>query len=317
MIAVLFPTLLTLTLSSSSPAKPLNTNDAVRKATIAILQKQCEEVMGWSWYQNENKARANLGGVISVALLESYKLDPQPSVWVTLNQYATHLRKIYLDKKITPFKADIEFLAKFAKMFNDKNAISLSKSLFERIRTISPNGRDEFKRIATARANLPQLIGYEVSLGIRAAHALNEMTYANALADATLHNNAVAIDNGNDSYQVLSAGAFLYALSILQKKSYTKTMQHLARHLEALQGNNGSWALNDTQATAYALMGLHGAKRYIESQEIINKARKWLLTSQLKDGSWGTYHDGLPEPFVGESITLVQAETLRALLSGI
>ncbi|MDP7037814.1 MAG: hypothetical protein QGI45_01545 [Myxococcota bacterium] len=290
---------------------------AIEKATIVILQKQCEEVMGWGWKNNDNTARANLGGVISIALLESYNKDTQPSVWVTLNQYVMHLKKIYLEKSAIPFKADIEFLAKFAKQFDDKNAARLSKELFARIRKISPHGQDEYKRISEGRADKPELIGYEISLAIRAAHALNEVNYAQALADATLAHKAVVIENGNDHSEITSAGAFVYALSLLEQKKYGKTIQHLSRHLQALQRNNGSWALNHTQATAYALLGLSSAKEYMGDHGALKKARHWLMNSQLKAGGWGIYNDGLPEPFVGETNTLVQAETLRAILNSI
>ena len=101
------------------------------------------------------------------------------------------------------------------------------------------------------------------------------------------------------------------------QKQYAKTIERLGQKLQALQRNNGSWAINNTQATAYALLGLTAAKGYFKSAAALKKARHWLMSSQLKAGGWGIYNDGLPEPFVGENNTLVQAETLQAILAGL
>ena len=292
-------------------------NEMLHKATIVILQKQCEEIMGWSWTNDGRTPQPNLGGAIAVALLESYRKDPLPSVWITLNQYTMHLKKTYANKTSMPFKADIEYLAGFANEFNDKSAAALSREFFERMRKISPNGHDEFKRISTARATTPHLIGYDVAIGIRAAHALGENDYAEDLANAALTHQVISIENRNNHYQIISTGAFLYALTLLQQKQYAKTIERLGQNLQALQRNNGSWAINNTQATAYALLGLTAAKGHFKSAAALKKAHHWLMNSQLKAGGWGIYNDGLPEPFVGENNTLVQAETLQAILAGL
>ena len=289
----------------------------LRKATIAILQKQCEEVMGWNWTNGHKSPHANIGGPIALALLQSHHQDPQPSVWITLSQYTLHLKKIYIDKNIIPFRADIEYLALFGQHFNDKSAAKLGRDFFARVRARTPNGQDEFKRIVDARTKTPELVGYEVSIGVRAARALGEIDYAEQLVDATLASETIKIDDNNNSYQVLSAGAFLYAITLLQNKKYNSVIAKLSKKLERLQRHNGAWAFNDTQATAYALLGLTGAKEYLKNNTSRQKAWAWLMQSQLKNGDWAIYHDGLPEPFVGQRNTLVQAETLQAILAGI
>ncbi len=313
-----------LLLTTSVTANPiprgenaLAQQEMLRKATVSILQKQCEEVMGWNWNNDNKSPHQNIGGPIALALLKSYEKDPQPTVWITLSQYTMHLKKIYTKNNKIPYRADIEYLALFANKFKDKVAAALSKDFFERIRSITPNGRDEFNRILEGRKDHVDLIGYEASLGIRAALALGETTYARDLANTVISHGAVKIADENNPYQILSVGSFIYALSMFADKTYQGAIERLAKRLESIQKPNGAWAFNNTQATAYALLGLTGANEAIKSQIARQKALQWLHNSQLKTGGWAIYNDGLPEPFVGPSNTHVQAETLQAILAGI
>jgi hypothetical protein len=75
---------------------------------------------------------------------------------------------------------------------------------------------------------------------------------------------------------------------------------------------DGSWSWHTTQSTAYAVRGL---ARWQEpaAQAAAGRGRHWLRLTQLRDGTWSTYNDWLPEPFVGDRIPGVTAEAMLAL----
>jgi len=304
------------------PALPLQAarlSEDLERGLIAVLERQCEQEAGWSWEVPNGPVHGNLGGVIANALLDLYLRNRNPATWMTLVQYADRLRnqaQAPLDDAALPlpFKADIEFLARAGRAGVIEDGRALSRKLFARLTARSATGRDEYQRIRHGRAAIPEITGYDVALAIRAAAAVGETDYAEQMAALAVADQHHIVRNGDDSFQALSAGAMLHALALLDLRKFDGAMQESAKSLLAHQSANGAWAVNNTQATAYALLGL-AASGLPDTTESLVKGETWLRKTQLRSGSWAAFHDGWSEPFVGPTLPLVVAETLAALVT--
>lgn len=283
----------------------------LERGLASILEHQTEAIPGWPWMTEASRPAPNLGGVVAVTLLRAYDQRPDPATWVTLVQYAHSLRDFYAAESVLPYKADIEFLAALGASGLDDSAMSYAMQLFGRVRRVSPTGTDEYERIAAGRAQVPEVIGYDIALSIRAALAVGQREYAEELADAAIDAGKLSLRDPHDSYELTSLGALLHAVSLLTWGQNASELQAAATALVSAQSDAGSWAGNNTQATAYAVMALKsvGVERPAE------RGRAWLLARQLRAGGWAAYHDGLPEPFVGPVVPLAEAEAYAALLA--
>ncbi len=226
-----------------------------------------------------------------------------------------HLRDVHAPGDRLPYKADIEFLARIGAAGLDDDATLFAATLFERVRRVSPTGAVEYRRIAAGRATAPEIIGYDISLSIRAALAVGERLYATQLADAAIQNGKLQLTDAGDSYQVTSAGALVSAIAALERPGDGQILRRVAVSLVRAQSVIGSWAANNTQATAYSVLGLASVPRVTGAPAAVARGKQWLLDNQLESGAWAAYHDGLPEPFVGPIIPLAEAEALAALMT--
>lgn len=288
--------------------------DQVVRGIATILEHQTEEVPGWPWTVETTRPAANIGGVVGLTLLSAYERSPDPATWVTLVQYSHSLRDAYAPEDVIPFKADIEFLARVAEAGLDESARSFASALFDRIQRISPTGADEHQRISDGRAKIPAVIGYDIALSIRAALAVGERRYAEQLADAALAADQLSLRDAEDTFEVTSVGALLHAIASLERADDGPSIQRAAQQLIGAQANGGSWAMDNTQATAYAVLGLASVESP-RTAAAVSRGKRWLLGRQLRSGGWASYHDGLPEPFVGPVIPLAEAEALAAVLA--
>lgn len=285
------------------------------RTLAAVLASQIEVVPGWPWERGGPQPAPNIGGVIALGLLRSYEANPDPATWVTLVQYAQHLRQVYGDNDVLPYKADIEFLARVGDAELDRDAPQLASRLFDRVKRESPSGAVEYQRIADGRVTTPEIIGYDVALSIRAAEAVGQYAYAAELADAVLGAGHLRIHDRNDSFQIASAGALLHAVAQLGRRADVVSREAAARSLMEAQSAAGSWATNNVQATAYAILGLSVTPTVPGALDAAGRGRAWLVEHQLEAGGWPAYDDGLPEPFVGPVIPLAEAEALTAVLA--
>lgn len=285
----------------------------IRAGVYALLSHQCQAVMGWRWQADDGAPDANLGGVIANALLDAYARRPDAATWMTLVQYADYLRTRYAEDEGLPYKADVEFLARLGATGMEPSAMVLARSLFERVRHVSATGAAEYQRISAGRADTPEIIGYDVALAMRAAQAVGDTVYAHELASAAIAGSALALADATDSFAVTALGALLQALARLDAAAYHAAITDTAARLARAQAEDGSWANHNTQATAYAVLGLLETKSDT-ALEAAARGKNWLLRSQLRTGAWPAYHDGLAEPFVGPVLPLVEAEALAALL---
>ena len=67
---------------------------------------------------------------------------------------------------------------------------------------------------------------------------------------------------------------------------------------------------NNTQATAYAMLGLKSNTQVSGAKESFTKAEKWMVNSMLNNGAWGSYNDGV-EPLAGE----ISPQFIRSIIS--
>ena len=302
---------------TSAPVSAQSLAPELERGLVALLTQQCEAVIGWAWDQaGPPEPAPNVGGVVANALLDAYERRGNGATWISLTQYAHHLAEAHADPGRLPYKADIEFLARWGARAGDPAATELARELFVRLERTSPTGAQEYRRIAGGRADVPEIIGYDVALAIRAALAVDEVGYARDLAAAAVSAGAARLRDPSDSFDVVAAGALASALGRLESPELVAARERLTGTLVAAQNHNGAWALNNTQATAYAVLAL-GRSADGPARDAATRGRRWLLQRQLEAGTWAAFHDGLPEPFVGPVLPLVEAETLSALVAGI
>lgn len=312
----LLPAVTILLQIAAGPSAPRVYTEQIQKGLVALLASQNQEVPGWPWERSGNRVHSNLGGVIALSLVDLYEQRRDPATWVTLVQYADHLRTVYAAGDTLPFKADLEFLVRASDLGLDEEGRVFARDLFARVQRVSPLGRDEYARIAKGRAGIDDVVGYDVALTIRAALAVGAREYAADVADAALAAGRLSLAKPEHPLQVTSAGAMLHAVALLGRAEDRRSVEQAARDLIRAQAEPGSWGSNDTQATAYAVLGLRAVPGIRGSGEAALLGQAWLLERQLRSGAWGEYHDGLKEPFVGPVRPLINAEALAALATG-
>jgi hypothetical protein len=212
-----------------------------------------------------------------------------------------------------PYKADIEFLSRLADVTKNDGYREAARKMFEVIREKSPKGGDEVARIARGRKRAMRLLGFDVALAIRAAHAVGEKRYAYQLADEVLQRMPAWYRLSKDPrFALVSSAALASALRAVDAGHYRKQIQRFRADLLRYQQKNGSFLVNETQPSAYAVMALMDST-YSRQRRAAKRAVKWLKSTMLKKGAFAAYNDYMPEPFVGQVISEVHAEALSAL----
>ena len=160
---------------------------------------------------------------------------------------------------------------------------------------------------------MPSLLGFDGALAIRAALAVGERVYAYQLADALVARSAQWYRPTKDlRFSLISAAALVPAMERLDTAHYACLVARFRADLTRLQTAEGSWLSNESQVTAYAVMAL--AKSPLAAQrDAAKRGAVWLKSTALKAGSFATFNDYMPEPFVGEVLHEVSAEALNAL----
>jgi uncharacterized protein YyaL (SSP411 family) len=279
------------------------------------VQKPGEDgEMGWSWVVGEGNPSANVAGMAALALLDAHQVSGNADYLKAATRYALGLmnRMVEFSGDNLPYKADIEFLSRLADVTKNDGYREAARKMFEFIRKKSPKGGDEVARIADGRKRM-RLLGFDVALAIRAAHAVGEKRYAFELADEVLNRMSSWYRLSKDPrFALVSSAALAGALQTLDAGHYRKQIHKFRSDLLRYQQKNGSFLVNETQPSAYAIMALMDSS-YSRQRRAARRAVDWLKSTMLKKGAFASYNDYMPEPFVGQVISEVHAEALSAL----
>lgn len=260
----------------------------------------------WEWQRGTGQVARNASGTVAMALARAGCGDPE-----VLRRFV-RARAAEADGRFL-FDADIEVLAHAAAAGHDAHLAQVAKSAFER-RYGGATGQEIVERFFWGRPSTTALVGFDASLALRAAVAVGETAKGREIADAlvaTLPRWAEGADE--NGWRTSSRGAALEALARLDAARYGKPASDLVHHLVLSQATDGSWAEHNTQATAFAVRGLASRAEPTE-RAAADHGKRWLRLTQLGDGSWATFNDFLPEPFVGDHVHAVTAEALLALV---
>jgi hypothetical protein len=283
---------------------------------LVKVQKPGEDgQIGWSWMVGEGNPSANVAGLAALGLLDAYQVSSNGEYLKAATRYAVGLmnRLVEFSKDNLPYKADIEFLSRLADVTKNDGYREAARKMFEVIREKSPKGGDEVARIARGRKRAARLLGFDVALAIRAAHAVGEKRYAYQLADEVLKRTSSWYRLAKDPrFSLVSSAALAGALQALDDGHYRKQTQRFRSDLLRYQQKNGSFLVNETQPSAYAIMALMDST-YARQRRAAQRAVNWLKSTMLKKGAFASYNDYMPEPFVGQVISEVHAEALSAL----
>jgi len=292
--------------------------EATEKAADFLVMSQMplrSGKVGWSWVLGDGSHPDNIAGLAALGLLDAYAATGKDKYLAAARRYADGLvdgRSRYSAKNL-PYKADIELLARLGGMPQGDTYQQAAKDLQGLIQARSPEAAKEIDRIAAGRSAEPALLGFDAALAVRAATAAGERSYAYALADAVLGRLSTWYQPVKDPrYSLVSAASLVVALERLDAGRYRATVDRLREDLRAAQNQNGSWIENETQPSAYAAQGLWGSPAGAD-QEGALRALAWIKTTMLRSGGFAHYNDGMPEPFVGQMISEVNAEALSAL----
>jgi hypothetical protein len=208
------------------------------------------------------------------------------------------------------FDPDVEALGRVAALRQDPKLAALARDALN-ARYSGASAEEIVQRWLQVRP--AALVGFDAATAIRAALAVGERGLAHGLAEAVLAASPRWGEGPGDAAQLAtSRGALLEALAMLDADHYHAGMRDLADHLLLTQSYDGTWATRNTQATAYAVLGLQA---FGDEGALAAAAhgRKFLRATQLANGGWASFNDYTPEPFVGEVVHEVSAEALRAL----
>jgi hypothetical protein len=268
---------------------------------------------GWTWREGKGPEGVNFSGLVAESLLAAYEQTDDPKYRDAAERYARKLVERYQAyMRARPYKPDIEFLVRVTEVTGQTQYAEVARRWFDNIMLLAPSGAQEVGRIAKGRATISNIVGYDVALGIRAAIAVEAYDYAVQLARAVLNSKAHWLTKPRETYGTISRAALLDALSLLGARKFTRTIELFRSQLIAEQHANGSWCTNETQATAYAVRALDG--QGLSSKSAAQRGLEWLGQTVLGRGAWAHYNDGLPEPFVGDVLTGVQAEAISAII---
>jgi hypothetical protein len=283
---------------------------------LVKVQKPGEDgEIGWSWVVGDGNPSANVAGLAALALLDAHQVSGNGEYLKAATRYALGLMNglVEYSSDNLPYKADIEFLSRLADVTKNDGYREAARKMFEIIQTKSPKGGDEVARIAEGRKRAMRLLGFDVALAIRAAHAVGEKRYAYQLADEVLQRMPSWYRLSRDPrFALVSSAALVDALQVLDAGHYRKQIQRFRSDLLRYQQKNGSFLINETQPSAYAVMALINST-YSKQRRAAERAVDWLKSTMLKKGAFASYNDYMPEPFVGQVISEVHAEALSAL----
>ena len=283
---------------------------------LVKVQKPGEDgELGWSWVVGEGNPSANVAGLAALSLLDAHQVTGNGEYLKAATRYALGLmnRLVEFSGDNLPYKADIEFLSRLADVTKNDGYREAARKMFEVIRKKSPKGGDEVARIARGRKRAMRLLGFDVALAIRAAHAVGEKRYAYQLADEVLQRVSSWYRLSNDPrFALVSSAALAGALRAVDAGHYRSQIQRFRADLLRYQQKNGSFLVNETQPSAYAVMALIDST-HSRQRRAAQRAVNWLKSTMLKKGAFASYNDYMPEPFVGQVISEVHAEALSAL----
>ncbi len=272
-------------------------------------------LVGWSWQAGVEAMAPNQAGLVSLSLLDAYDALGDVSYLHAAERYGEALvDACRRDREgLFAYKPDIEFLGRLGKLQAEPSYTEAAQDLFLHQLSRSPLGADEIARIAEGRKSRPSLLGFDGALAIRAALAVGERAYAYQLADALVARSAQWYRPTKDlRFSLISSAALVPALEQLDAAHYAGLVARFRADLARLQAAEGSWLSNESQVTAYAVMAL--AKSPLADQrDAAERGAAWLKSTALKAGSFATFNDYMPEPFVGEVLHEVSAEALNAL----
>ena len=283
---------------------------------LVKVQKPGEDgELGWSWVVGEGNPSANVAGLAALALLDAHQVSGNAEYLQAATRYALGLmnRLVEYSGDNLPYKADIEFLSRLADLTKNDGYREAARKMFEVVRAKSPTGGNEVSRIAQGRRRAMRLLGFDVALAIRAAQAVGEKRYAFQMADDVIQRMPAWYRLSNDPrFSLVSSAALAGALQALDAGHYRKQIQRFRADLLRYQQKNGSFLVNETQPSAYAVLALMDST-YSKQRQAARRAVEWLKSTMLQKGAFASYNDYMPEPFVGQVISEVHAEVLSAL----
>ncbi|NMB76263.1 MAG: hypothetical protein GYA21_14170 [Myxococcales bacterium] len=292
--------------------------ESTRRAADFLVMAQIPSKdggVGWNWVLGDGSTPDNVAGLIALSLLDAYAATGEEKYLATARRYADGLveRVARFSSERLPFKADVELLARLGGMPQGERYARAARALFEVLRSRSTDGMAEVQRIRLGRASEPALLGFDVALAIRAAQAVGERAYAYQLADSVLAEKQGWYRSKESArFSQVSAGALSLALERLDGGHYRKAIDRLRADLLAAQQPNGAFSENETQPSAYATLSLLAGLTERERRAGLAGLR-WLKSTMLRAGGFAHYNDYMPEPFVGQVVSEVNAEVLFAL----
>jgi len=293
------------------PNLSLSTCQATERLADFLVAEQVPGQAGWAWVRGERQVSANMAGLVSLALMEAYQATGKLSYLRAAQRHADDL----LTHPVigVPFKPDVELMVRLYGVFQDEAYRTAARELFDRVRARSPEGAAEIARIAEGRKAHPALLGYDAAMAIRAALSVDERRYAYQLADEVIHRSADwYLPKDDPRFSLVSAAALVGVLEALDEAHYRPTIATLRGGLARAQSGSGAWLANETQPTAHAILALLYSPLPAQ-RSAAQDGLAWLRSTLLSDGGLAVYNDHMPEPFVGQVYSGVNAEALTAM----
>ncbi|MBI2876936.1 MAG: hypothetical protein HYY20_08645 [Candidatus Tectomicrobia bacterium] len=278
----------------------------------------------------------NITGVTGLGLLAAFDETDNEAFLDAAVSTGNHLLEVFrLNPTSRPFPQDIEFLAALGDVSDldreDRDAFEeAAEDWFENLRREFPRARDLIEHFIEVRGTRKALTLWDAASVIRAARAVGNRRYARQVAALAVSRSITrevedTVDNGpaDQSFRdtLMSRGSMLFALRRIGG-GFTGSILRFRTFLVQNRESDGSW-MEDTQVTAYALLGLSAFGRgrvgrvrisdaieegvgFLESMQLTTEPnggfRSLLLTQEEKNAG-----------FVEEEVSQVDSEAIQAL----
>jgi len=262
----------------------------------------------WPFRPGEGRAAPNAAGLVAKALVAMHASEPGSRGFEAARAWGkARVDDVAAHRPL--FDADVEALGALAEVTGDVAFRKAATVAFERRHGLA-SGREIVERLFLLRRSAPALVAFDAAGSMRAAFAVGERGKAAEMGRAlalTERRWNVAHPHG---FHLTGRAALLAVLEPAMGPDVEALRQKLEHQVRRSQQADGSWGLRMLQATAYSVLALRGVRN---GEDAVHRAERFLLATQLSSGGWPTFHDFLPEPFVGETVYEVSAEVALAL----
>lgn len=210
----------------------------------------------WPWIIGTTNGYWNVIGISATGLLSAYEKTNNGAYLAGAIGTGDTLKNRYASVPANqrPYSQDIEFLVQLSRASGDSSYASVAQQWYSRT-TSQYTGAAYADYYINARKSLA---GWDLASQIRAALAVGEVDFANAMVARIIERRAdwEGVPYGGWDYTMSSYASLLWSLAEVDNSAFNCFKGEIRDIVINAQNSDGSWDAGDYQTTAYAILGL-------------------------------------------------------------